>query len=97
MFVVTVVFEVKKEAIEPFRTAVLQQAGNSLTKEPGCRRFDVCFDPARAERVFLYELYDDRAAFERHRETAHFAQFNRTAEPLLARKSVETWELQRSA
>ena len=44
MFVVTVVFEVKKEATEAFRTAVLQQANNSLTRETGCRRFDVCFD-----------------------------------------------------
>lgn len=97
MYVVTVVFEVKKEAIEAFRAAVLLQAESSLTKEEGCRRFDVCFDAARKERVFLYEIYDDRAAFDRHRETPHFAQFNRTAEPLLTRKAVETWELQRRA
>jgi len=93
MFAVTVVFEVKKEAIEAFRAAVLQQAENSLTKEASCRRFDVCFDPVRDERVFLYEIYDDRAAFDRHRETAHFAQFNRTTEPLVKSKSVETWHL----
>lgn len=93
MFVVTVVFEVKKEAREAFRAAVLQQASNSLTKEEACRRFDVCLDAARPERVFLYELYDDRAAFERHCATEHFARFNETAGPLLERKTVETWQL----
>src|SRR3546814_9603502 len=93
MFVVTVVFEVKKEAIAAFREAVLRQAENSLTREPGCRRFDVCFDAARPERVFLYELYDDRRAFERHRETDHFAAFDEAAAPLVAGQTVETWPL----
>lgn len=93
MFAVTVTFEVKKEAIAAFREAVLQQANNSLTKEQGCRRFDVCFDAAHPQRFFLYELYDDRAAFDRHRETQHFARFNETAEPLVASKTVETWQL----
>ena len=93
MFVVTVVFEVKKEASEAFRTAVLQQANNSLSKEEGCRRFDVCFDAAHPQRVFLYELYDDRAAFDHHCATEHFARFSRAAEPLLESKTVETWQL----
>jgi quinol monooxygenase YgiN len=93
VFAVTVVFEVKKEAIAAFREAVLQQADNSLTKEASCRRFDVCFDAARPERVFLYELYDDATAFERHRETGHFAAFNALATPLVASKRVDTWQL----
>ena len=93
MFAVTVIFEIKKEAIEAFRAAVLQQASNSLAREEGCRRFDVCFDEARPARVFLYELYDDRAAFDRHRETDHFAAFNEAAAPLVENKMVETWQL----
>lgn len=93
MFAVTVVFEVKNEAIEAFRAAVLQQANNSLTREEGCRRFDVCFDDARPERIFLYEVYDDRAAFDRHRQTAHFENFNAVAAPLVTGKTVETWRL----
>lgn len=97
MFVVTVHFEVKKEAIEAFRAAVLEQASNSLTKEEGCRRFDVCFDEARPERAFLYELYDDRAAFDRHRETGHFARFSETTAAMIADKTIETWQLATTA
>jgi len=96
MFVVTVTFEVKKEAIHDFRAAVLQQANESLTQEPGCRRFDVCLDPARPERVFLYEIYDDSAAFDSHRRTRHYARFIEASAPLLAGKAVETWELQQT-
>lgn len=93
MFVVTVHFEVKKEAIEAFRAAVLQQANTSLTTEEGCRRFDVCFDDARPGRAFLYELYDDRAAFERHRQTGHFARFGEVTAPMVVERSIETWQL----
>lgn len=94
MFVVSVVFEVKNEAIEAFRAAVLRQAKNSLTREEGCRRFDVCSDEARPERYFLYELYDDRAAFDHHCGTDYFADFNAVAAPMVATKTVETWRLQ---
>ena len=93
MFAVTVTFEVKKEATAAFREAVLQQADASLTKEAGCRRFDVCFDAARPERIFLYELYEDAAAFERHRKTQHFARFDEAVEPMVASKRVDTWQL----
>ena len=93
MFVVTVIFEVEAESSGAFRTAVLEQAHNSLTKEESCSRFDVCFDPERADRVFLYEIYDDRAAFDRHLASAHFADFDRRVAPWVVSKTVETWVL----
>jgi quinol monooxygenase YgiN len=94
MFVVTVVFKVKADQVEVFRKAVLQQAKNSLKKEKTCRRFDVCFDDARPQRIFLYEIYDDSAAFDRHRETDHFKNFNEVSAPLLEGRTVDVWSLQ---
>ena len=91
MFVVTVVFEVGSEFAQEFRQAVLQQAKNSLTLEAGCSCFDVCFDPERPERAFLYEIYDDRAAFDLHLASDHFAAFDRRVAPWVARKTVDTW------
>src|SRR3546814_11903487 len=64
-------------AIGAFREAVLQQASTSLTKERGGRCFDVSFDTACPERMFPYEIYDDGETFDRHRETGHFADFDR--------------------
>lgn len=92
MYVVTVVFEVQPEFAGSFREAVLQQAKNSLTLEAACSCFDVCFDPDRPERVFLYEIYDDRAAFELHMATDHFAAFDQRVTPWVVTKTVETWE-----
>ena len=53
MYVVTVLFNVKNDYIASFRKAVLQQAQKSLSREPDCRGFDVCFDPNDDTRILL--------------------------------------------
>lgn len=93
MLAITVEFQVKPEHAEAFREAVLAQAENSLTKEAACRRFDVSLDPDDAGRVFLYELYDDQAAFDHHLKTDHFISFDATVKDWLTSKKVESWSL----
>ena len=78
MYVVLVEFTVRDPQVEAFVERVRQQARDSLEREPGCRRFDVCVDPAARDRVVLYELYDDREAFDRHLASAHYADFDAT-------------------
>ncbi|MGI9463684.1 MAG: putative quinol monooxygenase, partial [Aestuariivirgaceae bacterium] len=58
-----------------------------------CRRFDVCTDPDRPERVFLYEIYDDRAAFDAHLASDHFKAFDAEVVPITLDKVVGTWLL----
>lgn len=94
MFAVTVNLKVKPGSVEAFRKAVLQHAKNSLEKEEACRRFDVCFDDDRPERIFLYEVYDDGAAFDLHRESDHYERFNEITSPLLDGRSADFWTLQ---
>ncbi len=94
MYVITVTFEVKAEALADFRAAVLAQAKNSLEREAGCRRFDVCLAEDRPEQVFLYEIYDDKAAFDAHLQTDHYKSFNAAAAPMLLDKAVSAWDLQ---
>lgn len=93
MFVVTVNFEAYPEQASAFLARVRTQASDSLLSEPGCYHFDVCIDPAQPQRVFLYEIYTDRAAFQAHRETTHFKSFDADVATMLRSKAVETWEL----
>ena len=91
MYVVTVVFEAKPEHAEAFRAAMLANAKVSRETEPGCRQFDVCVE-ADTGRVFLYELYDDRAAFEAHLASAHFKAFDAQVRDWVAGKDVRSYE-----
>lgn len=94
MYVVTVTFTVAPEDAAAFVARVKRQAADSLSLEPACRRFDVCLDPETDGRVFLYEIYDDRAAFDAHLASAHFAAFDAEVGPSVRTKKVETWRLE---
>lgn len=91
MYVVTVLFEPKPEHAAAFHAAMLANAKVSRETEPGCRQFDVCVE-ADTGRTFLYELYDDRAAFEAHLAAAHFKAFDDAIRDWIARKDVKIYD-----
>ena len=74
-YVISVFFHLKPETRDPFLQMVRDNAAKSLRTEQGCRRFDVCVLRDDPTKVFLYELYDDEAAFDAHLQTAHFKAF----------------------
>jgi quinol monooxygenase YgiN len=88
--VVTVVFRAKPEHRDAFRQAMVENATASRTREPGCRQFDVC-ESADGAEIFLYEIYDDEAAFKAHLATDHFKQFDARTTPWCAEKRVVTY------
>ena len=92
MFVVVVFFEIKAAHVEEFRAAIAANAAASVNDEPGCRQFDVAQDPKDAASFFLYEIYDDEAAFQAHTQTAHFKHFDAISAPWTASKKVLTYE-----
>jgi quinol monooxygenase YgiN len=89
-FVVIVDFRIHAAHRDPFLRAMADNARASLEREPGCRQFDVCTDPAQLDAVFLYEVYDDRAAFDAHLAAPHFLAFDRLVAPWIASKAVRT-------
>lgn len=93
MFVVTVTFEAKPGRAAAFLARVQRQAAESLTRETGCLRFDVCTDPKRPERVFLYEIYAGEPAFEAHLASPHFEAFDRDVKPMIEGRTLEKWRI----
>ncbi len=92
MYVVCVTFEILPQHFPAFQRAVLQQAKNSLEREPDCQLFDVCSNVS-ANSVFLYEQYTDRAAFDDHLHSAHFLDFDAQTRPWVQNKRVACWQL----
>ena len=92
MYVVTVEFDIKTEKLEEFRAQMVANARASREREPGCMQFDVCADPKKPERIFLYEVYVDRAAFDAHLAAEHFKTFDRIVAPWIAAKSIRVYE-----
>jgi autoinducer 2-degrading protein len=92
MYVVIVEFTIDAAHVDDFRERVQQQARDSLAKEAGCHVFDVCIDPQSPERVLLYEVYSDAAAFDTHLASAHFLDFDACVRDWLRDKKVTRWK-----
>lgn len=75
MYVIIAPVQIKPGSRDEFIEAIVGDAIGSVNHEPGCRRFDVIQDADDENRVWLYEIYDDEAAFKAHLETPHFIKF----------------------
>ncbi|MEY9776305.1 putative quinol monooxygenase [Arthrobacter sp. MW3 TE3886] len=76
MFSLWVTLEVKPEGREEFLDAIAENARLSVQNEPGCYRFDVIELGEGSNLFAFYEVYRDRAAFEREHLTApHFLAY----------------------
>jgi autoinducer 2-degrading protein len=92
-FAITVDFTLKPGALASFRKLIDKNAQDSCALEPGCWRFDVLVPIEAGDKVFLYEIYADRAAFDAHLKTSHFDDFNRESEALVLAKNVVQFTL----
>ncbi len=88
-FALWVVLTAKAGAFEALHAAALENAAAAVRDEPGCRRFDVLVSPDGGDRVMLYEIYDDAAAFEAHRTAPHYLAFREKTADLLADRALE--------
>jgi (4S)-4-hydroxy-5-phosphonooxypentane-2,3-dione isomerase len=91
-YVVLVDFRLKAGARAAFRELVEANARQSAREEPGCARFDVVAPEGADDSIFLYEIYKDRAAFEAHLRSAHYARFDAASADHVVSKSVRFGE-----
>jgi len=92
MYVVTVTFDIRPDRIEAFLRLMRVQAENSRNLEEGCHQFDIAFNAESPGRIFLYELYTDRAAFDLHLESAHYQRFAADTADMIITKAVTLYD-----
>ncbi|MHA1549491.1 MAG: putative quinol monooxygenase [Alphaproteobacteria bacterium] len=88
-FVVLVEFTLASpEFMTPFRVLIDDNARQSRALEPGCQCFDVLNPKGAHDRIVLYEVYDDRQAFQAHLGSEHYQVFETECAHLVKSKSV---------
>ena len=83
MHIVHVHVKVKPESVAEFRQASIENARNSI-QEAGIARFDVVQQQDDETCFVLVEAYRTMEATVAHRETAHYAKWRDTVEPMMA-------------
>ena len=80
MYVIIAPIQVQEGHKEAFLEAVVEDARSSVHHEPGCLRFDVIQDANDPNRIWLYEVYKDEAAFQAHLQAPHLIKFRETTQ-----------------
>jgi autoinducer 2-degrading protein len=75
MHAVIVYVHVKKESVEAFKTATLENARNSIN-ESGVAKFDIFQQSDDPTRFTLIEVYRSEDAPVKHRETQHYSRWS---------------------
>ncbi|MEM6311705.1 MAG: putative quinol monooxygenase [Pseudomonadota bacterium] len=90
MYAIFVELHIKPGQMDAFLPLMQENATASKTTEPGCHQFDVVQSDADDNLILLYETYTDRAAFEAHMQTVHFAKVDQETADMVAEKIVHT-------
>ena len=56
--------------------------------EPGVLQFDVVRTADNPNRLMLYEVYENEAAFQSHLKTSHLAAFLEKARPMFVKTTM---------
>jgi (4S)-4-hydroxy-5-phosphonooxypentane-2,3-dione isomerase len=65
----------------------IKENGATSVKEPGCRQFDIHVLASNPNHVFLYEVYDNEAAYQAHRTTDHFKKYAAATANMVAQRN----------
>ena len=87
-FVLIVDFEVQPGKSDEVLKLVSENARNSVAKEPGCYQFDVLRVADQPDRLMLYEVYENEAAFKAHGTMPHIQEFLAKARPMFVKTTM---------
>ena len=90
-FVLTVDMQIIPGQIENFTKAIEENSAASI-KEPGCRQFHVATSTTDPNHIFLYEIYDNEAAYQAHRTTEHFKKFDAIRNSLIVKSEAKPFK-----
>ena len=75
MYIIVAAIEIKEGFKEQYINGLIENANSAVKDEPGCLRFDVIQDANDDNKIWVYEVYNDEAAFQAHTQSPHFLKF----------------------
>ena len=82
-------FEVDPQHRDRVVALLLENRRQTLATETGCRSYEVCTsEDDNPSRIYMVESYDNREAFEAHKQTPHFADWEKHGAPLIREVGV---------
>jgi autoinducer 2-degrading protein len=86
-FINAVDLDIVPTEMEKYLVAI-KENGAASVQEPGCRQFDILLLASNPNHIFLYEVYDNEAAYQAHRTTDHFKKYAATTANMVAQRNA---------
>jgi autoinducer 2-degrading protein len=86
-FINAVDLDIVPTEMEKYLVAI-KENGAASVQEPGCRQFDIMVLASNPNHIFLYEVYDNEAAYQAHRTTDHFKKYAATTANMVAQRNA---------
>lgn len=87
LFIAAVEYDIVPGQVDNF-LAALKENGAESVKEPGCRELDIAVSQKDPNHVLIFEVYNDAAAAQAHRETDHFKKYAATTKDMVAKREA---------
>jgi quinol monooxygenase YgiN len=84
-FAIVATFEITRGRMDEFLTLLTAHRDRCLGDEPGTLRFDLLRPRTEENRVLLYEVYADDAAFQVHWNGPHVARMRAETSGMVAK------------
>jgi quinol monooxygenase YgiN len=87
LLVNVVEYDIQPGQVDAYLAALKENAAAAV-KEPGCREFNILVSQKDPNHVLIFEVYDDAAAAQAHRETDHFKKYAATVKDMFVKREV---------
>ena len=89
--------EIDPAQLDAYKAAVKEEMETSVRVEPGVLAIYAVAEKDNPTRLRFFEMYADEAAYNSHRESAHFKKYVTTTKDMIkSRKLIETVPVQLS-
>lgn len=86
LYINAVDIDVAPGQIENYLAALEANGAAAVKTEPGCREFNITVSQSDPNHVFIFEVYDNAAALDAHRQTDHFKKYAATTKDMVAKR-----------
>ena len=83
-------YDIVPGQVDAYLAALKENAAASV-QEPGCREFNIMVSQKDPNHVLIFEVYDDAAAAQAHRETDHFKKYAATTKDMFAKREARAF------
>lgn len=68
--------------------AIAKENAAASTKDPGCREFNIVVSADDPHHVMFFEVYENAAAMDFHRNTEHFKKFQAETKDMATKRDI---------